>query len=1161
MFKIELMCEKGKEYQSQRSGSSIQRETGTVKTDCPFGLVANYYKTYDIWRLRVQLDEHNHPYAPTLEGHPYAMRLEDDEFHLVEELSKYNVQPRYILSTIKARNPDNVSSVRNVYNAQTKIRAVIRGDRTQIQLLLSHLTRTGYAYYERVNDQTNELEELFFVHPTSYAKVIDEVHYPRVIVTDRDLALMGACDVEFPNAKKLLCRWHISNNMLKHCRQRFKTVKEWDSVKYTWEHMIKAPTEAGFEHYYEKLKELLVGHREVSEYLNNWLENYRHMFVSVLTDQYLSYEELGRPNSEECGCQLRASYGLPCSHELLFYDIQGQSIPIERVDIFWRTLYVPWPVTPEDDLNCQNGVQNFQNALSKVTTFVKKNWLTKLRGIHEPESVSILEPVVHKNTRGRPSTKDKKKQTNQFVTQNADPHRQQTSQFVPPVADPSRRSYSKPTKVPDLNQEPARHSSYVRQMTQSNNLIDYIPEIFRPHILRINNVEGDGNCGFRSVAVGIDLRENMWPAIRQNLLQALDNYEMLFTEMWLSDGFQRIRHTVDHFGLGIAPRDKWMCMPDTGLVIASLYNQPVIFISPEQSNMCFPLWHGPDRPQPKRPIVIALVGEQSDAVRKEFEAQCNRELLQGKATKASSTNSFNTVSTPVNAAHALRNSNDARPSFVSLGGSFPLNVNDLPDDLLMPNLENTVEVQNTCIFGSAYDDEDLDTYNSPFANQVMGVKADFNNIEPSTIVSPIPITRVHSIHLKDQIIRDPNWVEGMQEELLQFKIQKVWTLVDLPYGKKAIGTKWVYRNKKDERGIVVKNKGMLVAQGYKQEEGIDCDEMDVKSAFLYGTIEEEVYVSQPSGFVDPEFLEKVYKVEKALYGLHQAPRAWYETLSTYLLDNGFYRGQIDKTLFIKRVKDDILLVQVYVDDIIFGSTKKSLCTDFEQIMHKRFQMSSMGELTFFLGLQVKQKEDGIFISQDKYVGEILKKFGFSSIRTASTPMETNKALTKDKDGEDVDVHLYRSMIGSLMYLTSSRPDIMFSVSFSDSDYAGASLDRKSTIGGCQFLGSRLISWQCKKQTVVANSTTKVEYIAASHCCGQNPVYHSKTKHIEIRHHFIRDSYEKRLIEMVKIHTDNNVVDLLTKVFDGRLMVYKCSGLYTSAIWIEVGRCSLEEFEA
>ncbi|GKB46329.1 putative ribonuclease H-like domain-containing protein [Tanacetum coccineum] len=435
--------------------------------------------------------------------------------------------------------------------------------------------------------------------------------------------------------------------------------------------------------------------------------------------------------------------------------------------------------------------------------------------------------------------------------------------------------------------------------------------------------------------------------------------------------------------------------------------------------------------------------------------------------------------TPVYAASAPRTSNDAGPSSVSLGRSFPLNVNDLPDDPLMPDLEDTAEVQNTGIFGSAFDDEDLDTYNSPFADQVMGAEADFNNMEPST-AEPTKIT---------QALDDESWVEAMQEELLQFKIQKVWTLVDLPYGKKAIGTKWVYRNKKDERGIVVRNKARLVAQGYKQEEGIDYDEvfapvarieairlflayasfmnfvvyqMDVKSAFLYGTIEEEVYVSQPPGFVDPEFPEKVYKVEKALYGLHQAPRAWYETLSTYLLDNGFYRGQIDKTLFIKRVKGDILLVP----------------DEFN------------GRAHFLL-----------------------------SIRTVSTPMETNKALTKDEDGKDVDVHLYRSMIGSLMYLTSSRLDIMFSVcacsrfqvqpkvshlnaikrifrylkgrpklglwypkdspfilkAFSDSDYAGASLDRKSTTGGCQFLGSRSISWQCKKQIGVANSTTEAEY--------------------------------------------------------------------------------------
>ncbi|GJR52483.1 putative ribonuclease H-like domain-containing protein [Tanacetum coccineum] len=488
-----------------------------------------------------------------------------------------------------------------------------------------------------------------------------------------------------------------------------------------------------------------------------------------------------------------------------------------------------------------------------------------------------------------------------------------------------------------------------------------------------------------------------------------------------------------------------------------------------------------------------------------------------------------------------------------------------------------------------------------------------------------------------QALADPSWVEAMQEELLQFRLQKVWTLVDLPNGKRAIGTKWVFRNKKDERGIVVRNKARLVAQGYTQEEGIDYDEvfapvarieairlflayasfmgfivyqMDVKSAFLYGTIEEEVYVCQPPGFEDPQFPDKVYKVEKALYGLHQAPRAWYETLSTYLLENGFRRGTIDKTLFIKKDKGDILLVQVYVDDIIFGSTKKSLCVEFEQMMHKRFQMSSMGELTFFLGLQVKQKDDGIFISQDKYVADILKKFDFATVKTASTLIETNKALLKDEEAEDVDVHLYRSMIGSLMYLTASRPDIMFVVcacarfqvtpkvshlhavkrifrylkgqpklglwyprdspfdleAFSDSDYAGASLDRKSTTGGCQFLGKRLISWQCKKQTVVANSTTEAEYVAAANCCGQvlwiqnqmldygfnfmntkiyidnesticivkNPVFHSKTKHIEIRHHFIRDSYEKRLIQVIKIHTDHNVADLLTKAFNAFL---------------------------
>ncbi|GJX58549.1 putative ribonuclease H-like domain-containing protein [Tanacetum coccineum] len=346
-----------------------------------------------------------------------------------------------------------------------------------------------------------------------------------------------------------------------------------------------------------------------------------------------------------------------------------------------------------------------------------------------------------------------------------------------------------------------------------------------------------------------------------------------------------------------------------------------------------------------------------------------------------------------------------------------------------------------------------------------------------------------------------------------------------------------------------------------------------------------------------------------MYGLHQAPRAWYGTLSKYLLDNGFQRGTIDQTLFIRKHKGEFLLVQVYVDDIIFGSSNPKLCREFEALMHDKFKMSAMGELNFFLGLQVLQKKDGIFLSQDKYVVDILKKFGYTDIRSANTPMDRENPWGKDGTSKDVELHLYRSMIGSLMYLTASRPDIMFAVcacarhqvtpkechlhavkrifrylkghpklglwypkespfdlvAYSDSDYGGANQDRKSTTGGCQFLGRRLISWQCKKQTIVATSTTEAEYVAAASGCGQvlwiqnqlldygynfmntkiyidnnsaicivkNHVYHFKTKHIEIRHHFIRDCYEKKLINVYHIHTDDNVADLLTKAFDVR----------------------------
>ncbi|GJS79631.1 putative ribonuclease H-like domain-containing protein [Tanacetum coccineum] len=316
-------------------------------------------------------------------------------------------------------------------------------------------------------------------------------------------------------------------------------------------------------------------------------------------------------------------------------------------------------------------------------------------------------------------------------------------------------------------------------------------------------------------------------------------------------------------------------------------------------------------------------------------------------------------------------------------------------------------------------------------------------------VNPIPTTRIDKDHPKDQIIGDFNsaiktrrMTKISNEHAMKGLDKKN---VNLPNGKRAIGTKWVFRNKKDDRGIVVRNKARLVAQGYTQEEGIDYDKMDVKSGLLISVFEE-----------------------------YDVLIAWYETLFTYY-ENGFRSGNIDKTLVHQEGQKGVsLLVHVYVDYIIFGSTKKSLCDEFKGLMHKRFQMSSMGELTFFLGLQVQQKEDGIFISQDKYVAEILKKFDFATVKTASTPMEPNKALVKDEEADSVDVHLYRSMIGSLMYLTASRPDIMFVVCacarfqvtpkmshlhvvkrifryLKVSDYAESSLIRKAKTGGCHFL--------------------------------------------------------------------------------------------------------------
>ncbi|GJR32317.1 putative ribonuclease H-like domain-containing protein [Tanacetum coccineum] len=485
--------------------------------------------------------------------------------------------------------------------------------------------------------------------------------------------------------------------------------------------------------------------------------------------------------------------------------------------------------------------------------------------------------------------------------------------------------------------------------------------------------------------------------------------------------------------------------------------------------------------------------EAEQALQDELEKMVAQEV----PDQATSTNSLSTDRQIASTANTVSTANDK-----------------LPTDSNVLNLEDDFDVSpNEGIFSGVYDDDNV------------GAEADFNNMDNTIEVSPIPTLGIH------------------KEEGIDYD---------------------------DVFAPVARIEAIRLFLAFASYIGFTVYQMDVKSVFLYGTIGEEVYVHQPPGFVDPSYPNKVYKVIKALYGLHQAPRAWYETLSFFLLENGFRRGIIDKTLFIKKNKKDIFLVQVYVDDIIFGSTKQSMCTEFEECMHKRFQMSSMGELTFFLGLQVKQQPDGIFISQDKYVADMLKKFNFWSIRTTNTPIESNKPLVKDEDGVDVDVHVYRSMTGSLMYLTASRPDIMFAVCACARFQVTPKASHLNAVK--RIFRWLLISW--KKIDILAmqeadncgNSTTKAEYVAAANCCGQvlwiqnqmmdygfnfmntkihidnestisvikNHVAHSRTKHIEIRFHFIRDCYKKRLLEVVKIHTDNNVgriKDLLYSLFE------------------------------
>ncbi|GJX37104.1 retrovirus-related pol polyprotein from transposon TNT 1-94 [Tanacetum coccineum] len=404
---------------------------------------------------------------------------------------------------------------------------------------------------------------------------------------------------------------------------------------------------------------------------------------------------------------------------------------------------------------------------------------------------------------------------------------------------------------------------------------------------------------------------------------------------------------------------------------------------------------------------------------------------------------------------------------------------------------------------------------------------------------------ISKIELKNvnEALKDESWVVAMQEELNQFIANDVWELFALPISQSVIGTKWVFRNKLDENDTVSRNKARLVAQGYNQQEGIDYDEtyapvarlesirilldiacandfklykMDVKSSFLNSFINEEVYIAQPLGFIDFQNPNYVYKLKKALYGLKQAPKSWYDRLKAFLIKHEYSIGMVDNTLFTKKSKSHLII----------------------------FEMSMMGELNFFLGLQIKQMEDGIFFNQSKYIKKILKKFGLEDSKPTKTLMSTEIKLTKDDEADSMDSSKYRenpktthleavkrifryirgtSHLG-LWYTKGTRIEI---VVYAESDHAGDYVDRKSTSGVCTFIGCCLTSWFSKKKKALAIYTTEAEYVSTEKACQKalwmkealidygirlnnvpimcdnkgaidlikNPVQHSRTKHI------------------------------------------------------------------
>ncbi|PNX85850.1 hypothetical protein L195_g041924 [Trifolium pratense] len=443
----------------------------------------------------------------------------------------------------------------------------------------------------------------------------------------------------------------------------------------------------------------------------------------------------------------------------------------------------------------------------------------------------------------------------------------------------------------------------------------------------------------------------------------------------------------------------------------------------------------------------------------------------------------------------------------------------------------------------------------------------------------------------EEAVKSEKWRNAMNNEMEAIEKNNTWELTDLPTGAKTIGLKWIFKTKLNENGEVEKYKARLVAKGYSQQYGVDYTEvfapvarwdtirmvialaaqkgwsvyqLDVKSAFLHGELNEAVFVDQPQGYVKKGDTVKVYRLKKALYGLKQAPRAWYSRIEAYFIKEGFEKCPYEHTLFVKLSEGgNILIISLYVDDLIFTGNDENMFEEFKKSMENEFNMSDLGKMHYFLGVEVIQNEKGIYICQRKYVRELLERFGMEKSNLSRNPIAPGCKLVKDEEGVKVDAtKVLRYLNGTIdlgiLYKRNGNEKLE---AYTDSDYAGDLDDRKSTSGYVFMFSSGAVSWSSKKQPVVTLSTTEAEFIAAASCACQgiwmrrileklghtqlgsttvycdnssaiklskNPVLHGRSKHIDVRFHFLRDLTKDGTLELAHSNSHDQIADIMTK---------------------------------